>query len=539
MVAEGVAQGFLERFVVRVLERRGDEAGVPKGDVPPAQLGSGVLLAPRIVATCRHVVEEPRIGPIEDRGVLSTVIVRLRGEPVIARVAAVRQRRGIYDDVAFLFLKEPLGRSSDAYPVLLRGVTERTHERLCAMLEREGLPLYSGGFPDEVARRARVTIRGCQLHAGKLVDCYHLNEPHAQGCSGGPVWIASDRAEHGPGVVIGLMFQGARSHDSAGPPLTHVCATDMVLAVGEQLGRKDDRARIAKLRTIALEPTTPARSSWDCVAASCRILKEGPAAFVEALDSELRGRVDGRVEVVRAVAMKVDALGAGTEPALALVDACYKAWSWVLENSPGEGRAARDTARRVISEWLPRRYGEGDEARETSFAREEAPDGCSDLEASTDNATFVEVHVARADDRRLELESRRRGSGGPSEAREIEGRHRVPEPPALRAQKRTPERVTDEIVEGIARKFPTSHDGTRAGMLRLAREHVEFRRERGAGYGPLYLAVVNGQMSREELEHLKQKLPPLRLVTFTGPRKDTEGRILHRLLEIFRDDERE
>lgn len=248
--------GSCDRFGVRVMTSDGVDG-----------LGSGVLLAPHVVATCRHVVEDPPEGPPQDRTkVFERVTVsRADGRSVLACVKTV-PRVGYYDDVAFLLLDEPLAAADDPYPALLSGVTGHAWAKLHVLLREDYEALCSCGFFGAELRTTALTLDdGHDAGAKRLVEWYPIKQSHGQGRSGGPVWLVPSPADAngsawGSGLVIGLVVQSPSPREWVlGHLGTYAVASGMLLGLRDRLcegevGTLNDVHRWALLGLRVVDP---------------------------------------------------------------------------------------------------------------------------------------------------------------------------------------------------------------------------------------------------------------------------------------------
>lgn len=236
------SKAFVRRFVVQVHQ------GV----------GVGLLLSPRVIATCRHVVKSEPWSASAEVGVVSDVKVSRDGATESAKVMAL-ERRTMYDDVALLVLKEPLGPDAGPFPALVSGMDDSAFHRLKRMLDRREEPLRIGG----VAHSGR-KLSSAYLEIGEIdvdlgyVDWYQLRGSTPKGRSGGPLWLVPPRSAGAPtwspGVVLGLVAQGANQAGGGGPPHSFGVTSDSLLELRRRLreapGASDAVAALSSIRTV-------------------------------------------------------------------------------------------------------------------------------------------------------------------------------------------------------------------------------------------------------------------------------------------------
>lgn len=230
---------FAARFVVRV----------ETDDPSPASWGSGVLLGPTLVGTCRHAVEAGASGGSSAGDPFLRARVTMAGRTVGAGVLAC-PHEGLYDDVALLVLDEPLAGADGPWPLLLTGMTAELVGRLRALLGHE-LSLFSSFVTTTAATKTgTLGLRKHETNREGLVDWYQLDGGHPQGSSGGPVWLPSQDT----GLVLGLLAQGAREPGSGGPPHAFAVASDTLCTLARRLLDESpsvpERAALAELLTL-------------------------------------------------------------------------------------------------------------------------------------------------------------------------------------------------------------------------------------------------------------------------------------------------
>lgn len=209
------ALAFRDRFVVRV---------EPSGD--QSQWGSGVLLGPRLVATCRHVVER-NDGMLQ----LSAVVWYGRHE-YEASVHASHVKGAVYDDIAFLLLHDVVANDQDVYPRLASGVTGV----LVSRLQKMPGALMTFGAHGSSLKITITSISGYQIGDFGLVDSYTLRQEQPEGRSGGPLCLLQPEdssglhSDWGAGVVLGLVARGG-----SGRADSFAVTSDSLLRLHEQL----------------------------------------------------------------------------------------------------------------------------------------------------------------------------------------------------------------------------------------------------------------------------------------------------------------
>ncbi len=225
-------EGFLGPFIVRV-----DNPSRP--EVP---WGTGVLLGPRVVATCRHLM----LGLDGSRACVHLADVAV-GATIVTWPDEGHPRRLDPDqDVAFLLLDDPLGPQNCPYPALIRGMSSAAHRRIEAALADEPDMLMSCGHQRGGPKLTRTSIDSVTCNREGLVDWMRLGQSHRKGESGGPIWLIPPdplperAAPWRPGLILGLVAQGARDEapgrtPSGGPPHSFAVTSDTLLALRDAL----------------------------------------------------------------------------------------------------------------------------------------------------------------------------------------------------------------------------------------------------------------------------------------------------------------
>lgn len=198
------ASSFADQFVVRI----------DTEDAPEAGWGTGVLLGPRVVATCRHVV-----------AVMLEDAVRVRLGTQAARGIPLSWPRGHErdHDVAFVLLDEPLGSTGQLYPALVLELDDDLVHAVATGLRGVRNALVACGHQPAGPVLTRATIDYGTRNRNERTQHVRLDESHQAGESGGPVWLVTPQAlpsaarEWSPGVVLGVLAQGA-STPVAGRP---------------------------------------------------------------------------------------------------------------------------------------------------------------------------------------------------------------------------------------------------------------------------------------------------------------------------------
>ncbi|MEM9462852.1 MAG: trypsin-like peptidase domain-containing protein [Myxococcota bacterium] len=179
--------------------------------------GTGVLLGPRVVATCHHVVA---------RAFDRNVSVRL-GE-VSCRGKTYSWPLGDEDDedVAFIVLDtSPLTPAppSRGYPTLISGITTTFIRTLGEIADEIEDALVCCGYRNDRLGIIRAHMDyGAQNQQG-LVTHVRLDEGHVPGESGGPVLLLPPRGNlqnatrWSPCLTLGLLAQGARKAPAGQP----------------------------------------------------------------------------------------------------------------------------------------------------------------------------------------------------------------------------------------------------------------------------------------------------------------------------------
>ncbi len=246
------ADDFRDRFVVRVEHL----------DRPQELLGSGVLLTPTVVATCRHVLAGLEESKARVRLGTKSVGVILVTWPDDGE----EHRRDPDQDVAFLLLDGPLGPEAGPFPALVRGSSSATHDRLAIVLADEPDMLMSCGHQRGGPKLARASIDSFTRNHEGCVDWVRLGQSHRKGESGGPVWLVppetlpDQAASWQPGLVLGLIAQSARDEapgrtPSGGPPHSFAVTSDTLLALRDALCERRELSNsqlgiLAEIRTI-------------------------------------------------------------------------------------------------------------------------------------------------------------------------------------------------------------------------------------------------------------------------------------------------
>lgn len=243
------AEDFRDRFVVRVEDP----------ERPKDHWGTGMLLAPRVVATCRHVVE---------RLLGTKVRVRLddRSALALARTWPDDDQdhpRDTDQDVALLLLEEPIVPDETAYPALVLGMGAATHRRLESVLSDDPDGLVSCGYQRGGPKLTRASIDSVTRNQEGVIDWVRLDQSHRKGESGGPIWLVPPTAlpagadRWRPGLVLGLVAQGAKGVASGGPPHSFAVTTDTLHTLRTAL---HDSAELPEAHRQALDEirTVPA-----------------------------------------------------------------------------------------------------------------------------------------------------------------------------------------------------------------------------------------------------------------------------------------
>lgn len=232
-------EDFCERFVVRV--RFG--VGLPDG------WGTGVLVGPRVVATCRHVATrfDKKLGRVclsndEVRAVVSGW-AEVDGDDEDADEPSDKSlaREDLDQDVAFLLLEEPLGNEREEYPALVEGMSAALHRRIAPQLREDLERLMSAGFQRAGIKLTHASIDEITWSTSGVVDWSRLEQSHRQGESGGPVWLVpppelpASASGWRPGVVLGLLAQGIGREGSGGSPHSFAVTADTLLELRRAL----------------------------------------------------------------------------------------------------------------------------------------------------------------------------------------------------------------------------------------------------------------------------------------------------------------
>jgi len=245
-------EGFLGRFIVRI-----DNPARPE-----EPWGTGVLLGPQVVATCRHLM----MGLDDARAWVRLADVGVGATMVTWPDDGHERRIDPDQDVGFLLLDDPLGSPHCSYPALIRGMSSSAHRRLEAVLAAEPDMLMSCGHQRGGPKLTRASIDSVTFDREGLVDWMRLCQSHRKGESGGPIWLIPPEplperaAPWRPGLVVGLVAQGARDEapgrtPSGGPPHSFAVTSDTLLALRDALceagGLPKARCRdLGELRTL-------------------------------------------------------------------------------------------------------------------------------------------------------------------------------------------------------------------------------------------------------------------------------------------------
>ncbi|MCB9701893.1 MAG: metallophosphoesterase [Myxococcales bacterium] len=293
----------------------------------------------------------------------------------------------------------------------------------------------------------------------------------------------------------------------SGPPTTSLAATE-----NEPPSRVDGGER---------------RRSWDAVGVVTKILADAPRWLAEALDRGVPGaqrgaRGESHAELARRVAGNIDALGAGIEAAGILIRGCDDALFPEDGDPEPDVDVARHAVRKLLCEWMPRRYDDGAAVERSSHAE------CPDLRLSTASELVAAFHVAGENDLAAEIDGNR-----------LRSKRSLEEPAALAAEMHGDD-LADRIAEDVLGKEPeiarqgqdTPADRRDLVAGRFARLH---RRKK-----PRDLTLSSATWARlatpQARARLKQIFEMLRQVETTASSAE-EKALREILIDIFRDED--
>ncbi len=319
----------------------------------------------------------------------------------------------------------------------------------------------------------------------------------------------------GPGV------RGTTPPGRRRPP-TKVDAVIMPPSRPPKPGAGRDGKADPKEQSATASPVTPrGPTPWDIEARVIEILRQGPAALAERLDSrlewprEIPADVAGMDSVLR-VARKLDQLGPGPVPAVAIVEHGWGSTCQIRKAAPSEHDAALTTLQKLVNMWMPAGYSDG---RMFFVRRSSAPDACEDLQVRTLSPLITESLASRADGKDSTLVVRPRTGETGQAPPAIVGRGSIAVP-VSQSQLRSPRALAEEIADHIAQQINLEDRSEPAERRGLARKtlHSARRDKYNESYCPWYLVVRGEDQDRgvtgEVIGLLKGEdmLPSLRVV---------------------------
>lgn len=243
-------ENFRDCFVVRVQFSELREDG----------WGTGVLLAPRVVATCRHVTKS--FDQDNGRVMLGSSAAGAVAVTWPNQAAADTSHEDSDRDVAFLFLDRPLGPVGTMYPGLSSKMTSTSYDQLKP--RRKEYRTMSCGFQFAEPKITPVTIDNETWGRSGVVDWSRLAQSYRQGSSGGPIWLTPPKKPRSiadainPGLVLGLIAQGAITKGSGGPPNSFAVMSDTLVELlralqGDPLTTPEQAKLLGEVRVIEAE----------------------------------------------------------------------------------------------------------------------------------------------------------------------------------------------------------------------------------------------------------------------------------------------
>lgn len=243
-------------------------------------------------------------------------------------------------------------------------------------------------------------------------------------------------------------------------------------------------------------PTSAVTAPWDAVHELTQVLRSSPL-FVEGVWRALDMPVITPVDPSR-LAIAIDELGAGPNVAKRLLDACSTAWIGVKRDNhvPSKLQLATNTALRLVATWLPRRYGDGNQAWLVHHPSLAATEGyCPDLEVATYDPIMIDAHVAGADGLPFEVKVLRKEPERQGPMYRFIGARRLPNvgDDVLRGFSNTP-----DVARALVRYYAKSN-------LRDGTWHSRLQHLRMTGR-PMYV-VVESKTPPDTLRAIKRNYP--------------------------------
>lgn len=169
----------------------------------PAFLGTGFLVTPRWLITCKHVVMEPAFGQEGKPKLIQEQLLIQLNETIGTRIHVSSENVKFDDDfdIALIELPKPI---NVPYPQLVRRITRNVE----SFLERQRFSAIGFKMTTKGRRRDHASIRLIMPvyddHTGHLTEIQFRGGP-AKGCSGGPVIYDSFEED----VCVGMLYLGS------------------------------------------------------------------------------------------------------------------------------------------------------------------------------------------------------------------------------------------------------------------------------------------------------------------------------------------
>lgn len=273
-------------------------------------------------------------------------------------------------------------------------------------------------------------------------------------------------------------------------------------------------------------PTSAVTATWAAVPELTEILRGGSTLFVEGVWRALDMPAVTQVDPSR-LAVAIDELGAGPIVAKRLLDACSKAWIGVKRVNrahPEQLQVATNTALRLVATWLPRRYGDGNQAWLVDHPSLAANEGyCPDLDVAAYDPIMIDAHVAGADGLPLDVKVLRKDPEKEGPMYRFIGNRRLPnfgEDP-LKEFCSAP-----EVARALIGYYATSN--LREGTWRWRLQHLRMTGN------PMYV-VMERETPPDTLLTIKRNYPALRIVQRTPELDYCEAEILPFLYHLMID----